>query len=63
LGIWEKFPLPFKYLESGDEPGGHIALVMVLEDGRDREGLEEKAIPSIGAPYDAVFTPGIWVKH
>ncbi|KAF8315782.1 uncharacterized protein EI90DRAFT_3159021 [Cantharellus anzutake] len=63
LAIWEKFPLPFKYLGNGDEPHGHVALVLVLEDGYDKADLEGKEIPALGAPYDSVFTPGIWVSH
>ena len=61
LAIWEKFPLPFKYLGDGLEPDGDIALVLVLEDGYDREGLEKTIILSLDAPYTKVFTPGIWV--
>jgi len=61
LAIWEKFPLHFKYLGNGREPDGNIALVLVLEDGYDREGLEKTVIPSLIAPYTKVFTPGIWV--
>jgi len=63
LAIWEKFPLPFKYLGNGKEPDGHIALVMVIEDGDDRDCLEAKNIPSLGYPYDSVFTPGVWIRH
>jgi hypothetical protein len=63
LPIWKKFPLPFKYIETGKEVDGHIALVMVLEDGYDRESLEKKEIPPLGGVYAKVFTAGIWVRH
>jgi hypothetical protein len=62
LGIWQKFPLPFKYLEVGLEPDGNTALVLVLEDEDDREGLEKIDIPSLGEPYTQIFTPAIWVR-
>ncbi|KIL66953.1 hypothetical protein M378DRAFT_159876 [Amanita muscaria Koide BX008] len=62
LAIWEKFPLHFKYLGNGREPDENISLVLVLEDGYDREGLENTVIPSLIAPYTKVFTPGIWVR-
>ena len=62
LAIWEKFPLDFKYLGNGREPDGNIALVLVLEDGYDRDSLDKTVIPSLTAPYTKVFTPGIWVR-
>ncbi|KAF8346665.1 hypothetical protein F5887DRAFT_1073335 [Amanita rubescens] len=58
LGIWQKFPLPFKYLEVRWEPDGNTALVLVLEDDDDRECLEKTDILSLGEPYTQVFTPG-----
>ena len=65
LAIWEKFPLPFKYLGIGWEPDESVAfaLVLVLEDGYDRQALEKTVIPSLNAPYTKVFTPGIWVRY
>jgi hypothetical protein len=62
LSIWEKFPLHFKYLGNGRESDGSIALVLVLEDGYDRESLEQTVIPSLTAPYTNVFTQGVWVS-
>jgi hypothetical protein len=62
LPIWEKFPLPFKYLGNGMEPDGDNSLVLVLEDAYDRESLENTVIPSLSAPYTKVFTSGIWVS-
>ncbi len=62
LTLWEKFPLPFKYLGNGWEPDGSVALVLVLEDEYDREGLEKTDIPPLTAPYTKIFTPGIWVR-
>jgi hypothetical protein len=63
MAIWKEFPLPFKYIESGQEPGGHIALVVVLADGYDREELEGFDMPPLSATYEKVFTPGIWIRH
>ena len=37
LSIWKQFPLDYQYIEAGEEPDGHIALVVVLADGYDRE--------------------------
>ena len=62
LSIWQKFPLHFKYLGNGRESDGSIALVLVLEDGYDRESLEQAVIPPLTTPYTKVFTPGIWVR-
>ena len=62
LAIWEKFPLDFKYLASGRELDGKVALVLVLEDGYDEESLKKTDIPSLTAPYTKVFTAGIWVR-
>ena len=59
MGLWQKFPLPFKYLEVGQEPDGKTALVLVLEDDDDRERLEKTDIPSLGESYTQLFTPGI----
>jgi hypothetical protein len=63
MTIWKLFPLPYKYIESGDEPSGRIALVVVLADGYDREKLEELDMPPLSGAYDKVFTPGIWIRH
>jgi hypothetical protein len=63
LSIWQKFPLPFLYLATGEEPEGHVCLVMVLADGYDKEELEQTLIPDLSEPYTNVFTPGIWVKY
>jgi hypothetical protein len=62
LAIWEKCPLDFKYLGDGKESDGKTALVLVLEDGYDKESLEKTVIPSLTAPYTKVFTAGIWVR-
>jgi hypothetical protein len=62
LAIWEKFPLPFKYLGNGREPDGSLALVLVLENAYDRESLEQTVMPSLTAPYTDVSTPGVWVS-
>jgi hypothetical protein len=40
LSIWKLSPLDYKYIEAGQEPGGHIALVVALADGYDREELK-----------------------
>ena len=61
--IWKQFPLDYLYIETGEEPDGHIALVVVLADGYDRERLEGLDMPSLGGAYEKVFTPGIWIRH
>ena len=61
--IWKQFPLDYLYIEAGKEPDGHIALVVVLADGYDRERLEGLDMPSLGGAYEKVFTPGIWIRH
>ena len=63
VSLWKHFPHPFKYIDCGKEPGGHISLVVVLEDADERESLEGIDLPSLGGAYDEVFTPGIWVRH
>jgi len=63
LPIWKKFPLPFKYLATGEEPDGHVSLVVVLEDSYDRESLEKKDIPPLGDVYEKVFTAEMWDRH
>ena len=63
MTIWKHFPLDYKYIEAGDEPGGHIALVVVLADGYDREELEGLDLPPLSGAYEKVFTPGIWTCH
>ena len=63
LSIWKQFPLPYKYIEAGEEPGGHIALVVVLADGYDREKLEAFDMPPLSSTYEKVFTPGIWTRR
>jgi hypothetical protein len=51
LTIWKQFPLDYEYIEAGEEPDGHIALVVVLADGYDRERLEGLDIPCLsGGP-------------
>jgi len=63
LSIWKHFPLPYKYIENGKESDGQVALVVVLEDGCDRESLERKDMPPLSGVYERVFTPGIWTRH
>jgi len=36
-----------------------VGLVMVFEEGYDRENLEGKNIPPLAALFDVVFTSGI----
>jgi hypothetical protein len=63
LPIWKQFPLDYEYIEAGEEPDGHIALVVVLADGYDRERLERLEMPCLSGVYEKVFTPGIWTRH
>jgi hypothetical protein len=63
LSIWQKFPHPFLYLANGEEPEGHVSLVLVLAEGHNKEELEQTPIPVISEPYTTVFTAGIWVKY
>ena len=63
LPIWRQFPLDYKYVDAGQEPGGNFVLVVVLADGCDREELERVDIPPLSGPYEKVFTPGIWIRH
>ena len=63
LSIWKQFPLDYEYIEAGEEPDGHIALVVVVADGYDRERLEGLDMPCLSSVYEKVFTPGIWTRH
>jgi len=47
LSIWKQFPLDYEYIEAGEEPDGHIVLVVVLADGYDRERLEGLDMPCL----------------
>ncbi len=53
----------YEYIEAGEEPDGHIALVVVLADGYDRERLEGLDMSCLSGVYEKVFTPGIWTRH
>ncbi|KAH9044589.1 hypothetical protein EDB85DRAFT_2138116 [Lactarius pseudohatsudake] len=61
LPLWKHFPHPFKYLATIKEENGDITLVVVLEDGHNRECLEEKEVPLLGGSYEKVFTLGVWI--
>jgi hypothetical protein len=63
LSIWEKFPHPFLYVGGGEDPEGHIDIVVVLADGTNKEELEKTPIPALSEPYTSIFTPGIWVSY
>ena len=63
LSIWKQFPLDYEYIDAGEEPDGHIALVVVHADGYDRERLEGLDMPCLSGVYEKVFTPGIWTHH
>jgi hypothetical protein len=63
LSIWEYFPYDFLYVGGGEDPQGHIDIVVVLADGPNREDLEKTLMPDLSEPYTKVFTPGIWVRY
>lgn len=62
LAIVKLFPREtYKYIETGEEPDGHLSLVVVLEDGYDKARLEETPMP----PFDQrgateILTAGVW---
>jgi hypothetical protein len=62
MPIVRKFPRgSYKYIGVGEEQDGHLSLVVVLEDGYDKERLEEMAMPSFdqrGA--SEILTAGVW---
>jgi hypothetical protein len=61
--LWEYFPHEFLYVGGGEDPEGHIDIVVVLACGTDREELEKQPIVHLSEPYTSVFTPGIWVRY
>ena len=63
LSLWKNFPMPFQYLATAKEPGGHLSPVVVLAYGYDSEALEQEPMAVLSEPYTEVFTPGIWVEH
>jgi hypothetical protein len=62
LSIWEKFPVPFLYLATGKEPGGHGCLVVVLADGYDKKAMKQQPMLVLSELYTITFTLGIWVN-
>ena len=53
----------YKYIETGEEPDGHISLVVVLEDEFDKSSLEKMPMPDFdlrGA--GEIMTEGVWPK-
>ena len=53
----------YKYIETGEEPDGHISFVVVLEDEFDKSSLEKMPMPDFdlrGA--GEIMTEGVWPK-